>query len=123
MSTTSSMTFTEEGSFLLIAMIGNCEVSRAITVEYQDTFKVPNVVSANGDGINDLWVIPNSFSNKADVNVIIYNDRGEEVFNVFNYQNNWPESSTSFPRQNMVFYYKIRNASEVLKQGTITIIR
>ncbi len=123
MSNTSSMTFTEEGSFLLVAMIGNCEVSRAITVEYLDTFKVPNVVSANGDGINDLWVIPNSFSNKTDVNVIIYNDRGEEVFNVFNYQNNWPESSTSFPRQNMVFYYKIRNAGEILKQGTITIIR
>lgn len=123
MSTTSSMTFTEEGSFLLVARIGNCEVSRAITVEFQDTFKVPNVVSANGDGINDLWVIPNSYSNKADVNVIIYNDRGEEVFNVFNYQNNWPQSSTSFPRQNMVFYYKIRNASEVMKQGTITIIR
>jgi hypothetical protein len=123
MSTTSSMTFTEEGSFLLVAMIGNCEVSRALTVEFQDTFKVPNVVSANGDGINDLWVIPNSYSNKTDVNVIIYNDRGEEVFNVFNYQNNWPESSTSFPRQNMVFYYKIRNAGEVLKQGTITIIR
>ena len=123
MSNTSSMTFTEEGSFLLIAMIGNCEVSRAITVEYLDTFKVPNVVSANGDGINDLWVIPNSYSNKTDVNVIIYNDRGEEVFNVFNYQNNWPESSASFPRQNMVFYYKIRNAAEVLKQGTITVIR
>lgn len=123
MSNASSMTFTDEGNYLLVATIDNCEVSRAITVEYLDTFKVPNVISVNGDGINDLWVIPNSYSNKTDVNIIIYNERGEEVYNVSNYQNNWPESSTSFPRQNMVFYYKIRKASEVLKQGTITIIR
>ena len=61
--------------------------------------------------------------NKADVNVIIYNERGEEIVNVFNYQNNWPESTMAFTKQNMVFFYKIRNGSEVLKQGTITVIR
>ncbi len=120
---TSSMTFTEEGSFTVVATIGNCDVVRTLTVEYLDTFRVPNVVTVNGDGINDLWILPNSYSNKQDVNVIIYNDKGEQVFNVFNYQNNWPESSTSFPRQNMIFYYKIRDEESTLKQGTITIIR
>jgi len=92
-------------------------------VEYLDTFKVPNVITVNGDGINDLWILPNSYSNKDDVNVIIYNEKGEQVLNVNNYQNNWPQSSTAFPKQNMVFYYKIRDAVAVLKQGTITIIR
>ncbi len=122
-STSSSMTFTEEGSYLLIATVGSCEVSRNVSVEYLETFKVPNVISANGDGINDLWVLPNSYSNKADVRVTIYNERGEEIFNQNNYQNNWPESSRVFPRQNMVFFYKIKNADAVLKQGTITVIR
>jgi gliding motility-associated-like protein len=84
---------------------------------------VPNVISVNGDGINDQWVIPNSYSGRQDVNVIIYNERGEEVLNENNYQNNWPSSAASFPAQNMVFYYKIRNAEKVLKQGTITVIR
>ena len=118
-----SNTFTQEGTYLLIATVGNCEVSKTIDVEYLETFRVPNVISVNGDGINDQWILPNSYSNKADVRVTIYNDQGAEIFNQTNYQNNWPESTRVFARQNMVFYYKIRNANEVLKQGTITVIR
>ena len=122
-SSSSSITFTEEGSYTVVATVGNCEVMRNVTVEYLDTFRVPNVITVNGDGINDLWILPNSYSNKDEVNVIIYNEKGEQVLNVNNYQNNWPQSSTAFPRQNMVFYYKIRDTQSVLKQGTITIIR
>ena len=123
LSSASSYSFTAEGQYLLIATIGGCEVARTLTVSYLDTFKVPNVISVNGDGINDQWVIPNSYSGRPDVNVIIYNERGEEVLNEYNYQNNWPSSAASFPKQNMVFYYKIRDAAKVLKQGTITVIR
>ena len=123
MSSTDSMTFTEEGSFTLIANIDNCQISRQLTAVYLDTFKVPNVITPNGDGANDQWVIPNSYSNKSDVTVIIYTDKGVELINEMSYQNNWPESSASFPSQNMVFYYVIKNASETLKQGTITVIR
>ncbi len=119
----STMTFTEEGTFLLIATIDNCEISRQITVVYLDLFNVPNVITPNGDGANDQWVIPNSYSNKQEVTIIIYNDKGVELVNEAGYQNNWPQSSMSFPKQNMVFYYVIKNTSEILKQGTITVIR
>ena len=123
MGASSSMNFTTEGTYTLVANIDNCEITRQINVTYLDTFKVPNVISVNGDGINDQWVLPNSYSNKTDVNVIIYNEKGAEILNEFDYNNSWPSSSMAFPKQNMVFYYKIRNAKEVLKQGTITVIR
>jgi hypothetical protein len=122
-STSASVSLSIEGAYLLLANIGGCEVSREVTVSYLDTFRVPNVISVNGDGINDQWVIPNSYSGRPDVIVTIYNENGEEVLNENNYQNDWPSASSAFPRQNMVFYYKIRNASETLKQGTITVIR
>jgi len=122
-STSASVSLSIEGAYLLLANIDGCEVSREVTVSYLDTFRVPNVISVNGDGINDQWVIPNSYSGRPDVIVTIYNENGEEVLNENNYQNDWPSASSAFPRQNMVFYYKIRNASETLKQGTITVIR
>ena len=122
-SNSASVALTLEGTYLLLANLGGCEVSRAVTVTYLDTFRVPNVISVNGDGINDQWMIPNSYSGRPDVNVTIYNESGEEVLNINNYQNDWPSASDAFPRQNMVFYYRIRNSEETLKQGTITVIR
>lgn len=122
-SSDATMTFTEEGEFLLVATVDNCEVSRTIRADYLDLFNVPNVITPNGDGANDQWVIPNSYSNKNDVTVVIYNTNGEELFNQTNYQNNWPGSTMTFQTQNMVFYYVIRDANETLKQGTITVIR
>lgn len=122
-SSSDAMTFTEEGDFLLIANIDNCEISRTLTAVYLDTFKVPNVITPNGDGSNDQWIIPNSYSNQSDVTVIIYDDNGVEQMNETGYQNNWPQSSLTFPNQNMVFYYVIKNANETLKKGTITVIR
>ncbi|PCJ97739.1 MAG: hypothetical protein COA50_04690 [Flavobacteriaceae bacterium] len=123
LSSTDAVTFTDEGSYILIANIGNCEISRTLTVAYLETFKVPNVITVNGDGINDLWILPNSYSNDENINVIIYNKKGEEIFNESNYQNNWPASSTAFANQNEVFFYRIMKANESLKQGTVTIIR
>lgn len=122
-SSSNAVTLTTEGNYTLTAYIDACVVIKSITVTYRDTFRIPNVITVNGDGINDFWFLPNSFSNQPDVNVIIFNDRGEEVFNVTNYQNNWPENNQGFTSQNMIFYYTIKKGGDTLRQGTITVIK
>ena len=115
--------FQEEGEYLLVASFGTCTVSRVITVTFRDMFAIPNVITANGDGINDLWVLPNTYSRDPNVLVTIFNERGEQVFSQTGYENNWPQSTTSFNKQSMIFYYKITRGGKSLKQGTITVIK
>ncbi|MEX0315550.1 MAG: gliding motility-associated C-terminal domain-containing protein [Allomuricauda sp.] len=121
--TLDSYDFQLEGEYLLVANFGNCTINRVITVDYRDNFAILNVITVNGDGINDLWVLPNTFSRKDDVLVTIYDERGKEIFSQSNYENNWPQSTTIFHKQSMVFYYTLVKGSENLKQGTITVIR
>ncbi|PCE66791.1 T9SS type B sorting domain-containing protein [Sediminicola luteus] len=118
-----SVTLSLEGDYRMVATSGSCTVTRNLTVSFRDTFGIPNVITANGDGLNDQWILPNSYANDPDVTVIIYNHLGDEVLNQNDYQNDWPSSSTAFPKQNMVFYYTIKNTTETLKKGTITVIR
>ncbi len=122
-SSLNSVTLEQEGNYVLVATIDNCQVSRSFTVTYRDDFQIPNVITANGDGINDLWVIPNTYSRQSDVTVIIYNELGDELLNQTGYANNWPPSSLGFNKRNQLFYYKIRKDNQTLKQGTITVIR
>ncbi len=122
-SSTDNVTLSEEGDYLLLASVGECQISQVVNVTYRDNFEIPNVITANGDGINDLWIIPNTYSRNNDISVIIFNEQGEEVVNETGYQNNWPQSSVSFAKKNQIFYYKIKNARETLRQGTITVIR
>ncbi len=115
--------FQTEGQYLLVASFGTCTVSKVITVSYRDMFAIPNVITANGDGINDLWVLPNTYSRDPNVLVTIFNERGEQVFSQAGYENNWPQSTTTFNKQSMIFYYKITRGGKSLKQGTITVIK
>ncbi|MFD2100170.1 gliding motility-associated C-terminal domain-containing protein [Flagellimonas iocasae] len=121
--TQDSYGFQEEGQYLLVANFGSCTVSRVITVAYRDMFAIPNVITANGDGINDLWILPNTYSRDQNVLVTIFNERGEQVFSQTAYENNWPQSTMAFNKPSMIFYYKISRGGKALKQGTITVIK
>ena len=122
-SASSTASFDTAGQYTLIATIGSCQFTRFFEVELQDDFEVPNTISPNGDGFNDVWVLPNTYAGRNNVRIDIYDRRGRTVFSSLNYQNNWPESSTALPMGINVYYYEISDSEKTKKRGTITVVR
>ena len=95
--------FSEIGTYQITAIVDfDCfseTVTQTITlVDCSDTlspnlpFEFPNVITPNGDGINDIFEIENLPEN---TEVIILNRWGNVVFSSDNYQNNWDGKDNS----------------------------
>jgi len=111
-----------DGTYTVIARNGSCETTLSIEVILRDTFPIPNVISPNGDGINDRWIIPNTYSYRTDVTIKLFDSLGRLITTLSNYQNNWPESG-AFPQAgNVLVYYVIESPEEGILKGTITVI-
>jgi gliding motility-associated-like protein len=95
-----------------------------LTEPFPDVAKIPNIVSPNGDGINDTWIIPLEYTQGSGTDITILSSQGEVVFKTNEYTNNWPDTGTNLiDNTNQVFYYRIvKNGQEPI-QGTLTIVR
>ena len=89
---------------------------------FPDVGNIPNVISPNGDGINDTWVIPTAYVQGTQTKIKIFNNQGKQVFETSDYQNNWPQEAIIQNSINQVFYYIISPNSGDEKKGSITII-
>ncbi|MEY8848991.1 gliding motility-associated C-terminal domain-containing protein [Psychroserpens sp. XS_ASV72] len=106
-----------------------CVVSREFTFEIEEALdpfpevdNIPNIVSPNGDGFNDTWIIPTKYVSGTNTEVTIMTNRGKIVLQTDNYLNNWPENDLGLTSINQVFYYVIKSGNET-KKGSITVIR
>jgi len=90
---------------------------------FPDVANIPNIISPNGDGINDTWVIPTPYVSGTNTEVVIYSSQGEIVLSTNDYLNNWPESQLSTSSVNQIFYYMIIPKDEQPKKGSITVIK
>ncbi len=70
---------------------GGCSAEASITIQVNNdpsSLNVPNVFSPNGDGINDLWVIP-GVEAFTECTVTIFDKNGKRIFEQRGYQNDW----------------------------------
>jgi gliding motility-associated-like protein len=82
-----------------------------------DVLTFPNVITPNGDGINDVFVITNAdkYPNNS---LIVFNRWGKKVFEQTNYDNTWDGGNLSDG-----VYYFIFNYLDKFYHSSLTIIR
>ena len=126
--TSNSYEATQLGNYrVVITQTAGCPSSSEFLFIIRETFpnvsNIPNLISPNGDGINDTWTIPQEYIGGTNTVVMIYGSRGEVVFQTNNYQNNWPENQFDFKLVNPVYYYVITTSNQKTKKGSITIVK
>lgn len=121
-STNATTAVSQEGTYTVIASSGTCEVTLTLEVFLRDTFPIPNVISPNGDGINDRWIVPNTYSFRSDVTIRLYDRFGQLLEEVSDYQNDWPAAGFFNQPGNTLVYYVIDSPEEGMLKGTITVI-
>lgn len=129
LSSSASVTIDAGGIYTLVATSDSCEIVHTITVTGPggppgESDIIPNVFTPNSDGINDLWVIPDEYAFNNNIEVIIYGPTGKILHQTTGYANDWPQSTAlTYIVNNPVFYYRILEGSNVLEQGSITLIK
>jgi gliding motility-associated-like protein len=129
--TQSSLQVTAEGKYkVIISETTGCLVSNEFNFEisYQTNFNVPkisNIVTPNGDGVNDTWIIPDLYISGTKTQVMILSSVGEIVFQTDNYDNynGWPQTAIEISSYNPVYYYIITPTGQSTKKGSITLVK
>jgi len=88
------------------------------SVSIKETYNVviPNVLTPNGDGINDYFtlIVPPSWNN---LKFSIFNRWGEEIFNKSEeYTLEWPLPCYKAPPNNGVYFYSFTYTNELNQQ-------
>lgn len=89
-STTSYFEVSETGTYAVTVKRINCEVYDEIFVEVedcQDDLFIPNIITPNGDGKNDFFVIEQIYNLGWELR--IFRRDGTEVYRSENYKNDW----------------------------------
>lgn len=102
-----------------------CTSSDQVTVFVENDYRlyVSNVLTPDGNGVNDTWIIKN-IENFGECNVYVFDRWGEEVYSQKGYKNDWNGYRGADILPDGTYYYLIsfENSSKQYK-GALTILR
>lgn len=102
-----------------------CSAIATITIQVTDDYKLDatNLLTPNGDGKNDRWVVRN-LDSYPDNEVKIFDRAGRLVYQRRNYSNDWDGTLNGHPLAEGTYYYMLTvNGTSRVWKGFITIIR
>nr|WP_295871317.1 Ig-like domain-containing protein [uncultured Chitinophaga sp.] len=102
-----------------------CSAIATITIRVTDDYKLDatNLLTPNGDGKNDRWIIRN-LDSYPDNEVKIFDRAGRLVYQRRNYSNDWDGTLNGHPLAEGTYYYVLTvNGTSRVWKGFITIIR
>jgi|688.fasta_scaffold00322_41 gliding motility-associated-like protein len=124
---------TAQGNYLIslgTMDTNNCKTDEAIIqitvndcINSDTLIKTYNLITPNGDGLNDILFIEN-ISNYPDTEVTIFSRWGRQLFNKKNYNNaniSWPAPNENIPSG--TYYYTVTNNKLILLKGWIEILK
>ncbi|MGF6929334.1 gliding motility-associated-like protein [Chitinophaga sp. W2I13] len=103
---------------------GGCSVTKDITITVKEDYKLEatNILTPNGDGKNDLWVVKN-IDMYPQNEVRIFDRSGRMIFHQRGYTNNWNGTVNGQRLAEGTYYYIIDLGNNVPKfKGFITIV-
>ncbi|ATP55055.1 hypothetical protein CPT03_00525 [Pedobacter ginsengisoli] len=113
-------------NYFISQVVGLCESPTGrirVTIENEGLSKVPNAISPNNDGHNDIWLIPDMI-NYPKGTVFIFNRYGQKVFASTGYKQPFDgrQNGKDLPVGTYYYIIDLKRACGLLK-GSITIIR
>lgn len=120
------ITFPEETiDYVVTGFVGDCEVTDIITVIVGPPVGIPNTITPNADGINDLWKI-SGISDFPFAEITVFTRWGQKVFRDIGYEEPWDGTNRGNKLPTATYYYVIElNSLDVNIEpitGIITLI-